>query len=81
MKVTATTTVQRVTLDPALNIRNQVSIQVLGTNPIWVNLRNIAVVGECICLPTQYSSLTLPFIELSYISLVTTGGDSDVVII
>ena len=81
MKVTVTTTVQNVALSSFRNGFEQVTIQVIGANPVFVDVNTTAIVNESISLPTASSSYTIPTKNLTFVSLISTTGNSDVVIV
>lgn len=81
--LTATTSAQSVLASSIVTspIWEQVIvIQNLGSNPVYFT-KNDTATTSCLCLPTQYASCTVPITQsFDYISFITTGGSSAVVL-
>lgn len=81
--ITATTKASSVqaTSIMALPITEQtIVIQNIGSDPVYFT-KDATATTSSLCLPTQYSSITVPVKQaFGYISFITTGWDSEVVI-
>lgn len=81
-KFTATTTTSTV-LAPLFNdsgVAQDIVIQNLGSNPVYVAVNQATATTSNTVLPTQYSTWQFKNSGVSQISFITTGDTSDVVI-
>lgn len=81
-KFTATTvssTVERASYTTSA-IAGDISIQNMGTNPVYIDVGGALATTSTTVLPSQYSSWQFKDMGVSRISFITTGGSSDVVI-
>lgn len=76
---TATTASSRIVASqfvPGGALNKTITIQNLGTNPLYINVNGATATVTDTVLPTQYSSWQFPNSGVSSLAFITTGGNS-----